>query len=93
MDSCYYRQITSKFIDAIESKCLRIANASAGNYFLARFGGDRMMFIQVLESDFGYSKIKIKGLELQETSCHALEATELDDFVENAFFSKFPSFS
>lgn len=38
-----------------------------------------------MESGFGYTSIAIKGLELQETSCHALETTRLDDAFDIAF--------
>lgn len=30
---------------------------------------------QVLEAGNGYQVVSVKGLELQETSCHSLEAT------------------
>ena len=37
-----------------------------------------MMWIQVLEKGNGYTVYRVKGMELQETSCHNLEATKAD---------------
>ena len=43
------------------------------------------MWVQVLERGFGYCQISVKGLELQETSCHTVEATRIDDIIEETF--------
>ena len=43
------------------------------------------MWVQILEQGLGYVKISVKGLELQETSCHTIEATHIDDIIEEAF--------
>lgn len=55
-----------------------------GNHYLVRFQ-DRLAWVQVLERGCGYCTINIKGLELQETSCHTAEAARLDDIFEEAF--------
>lgn len=39
----------------------------------------------VLERGNGYCTVSIKGLELQETSCHTAEAARIDDIFEVAF--------
>ena len=39
----------------------------------------------ILERGAGYCTISLKGLELQETSCHTAEAARLDDIMEEAF--------
>lgn len=56
----------------------------AGNQYVLRFE-DRMIWLQVLEHGHNYVTIVMKGLELQETSCHTIEAAELDVLFEEAF--------
>ena len=46
---------------------------------------DRLLWILILEQGYGYCVLSIKGLELQETSCHTVEAARLDDMFELAF--------
>jgi len=46
-----------------------------------------VLCLQTLEKGYGYVSLSVKGLELQETSCHALEATRLDDACQVAFES------
>ncbi|XP_010013636.1 PREDICTED: pecanex-like protein 4, partial [Nestor notabilis] len=55
-----------------------------GSHYLCRFQ-DRLMWILVLEKGFTYCGVNIKGLELQETSCHAAEAHRVDEIFEMAF--------
>ena len=43
------------------------------------------MHSQILEKGNGYSVYSLKGMELQETSCHNLEATRLDDIFNKTF--------
>ena len=43
---------------------------------------------QVLEKGNAYLTLGFKGLELQETSCHSLEATRIDNIFEAAFEAK-----
>jgi hypothetical protein len=45
---------------------------------------------QVMEKGNGYLSLGFKGLELQETSCHSLEATRLDDIFDAAFEKRTP---
>ena len=61
-----------------------IGEASPGNHYLVRFQ-DRLVWVVVLERGAGYCTINIKGLELQETSCHTAEAARIDDIFESAF--------
>jgi len=44
--------------------------------------------VEILERGLGYVTINIKGLELQTTSCHAVEATLLDEFLEGVYAPK-----
>ena len=46
------------------------------------------MSLQVLEKGHGFLTFNIKGLELQETSCHSLEATRIDDIFDATFERK-----
>lgn len=59
-----------------------------GNHYLLRFQ-DRLVWVMVLERGAGYCTISIKGLELQETSCHTTEAARFDDQFGEAFEGKF----
>ena len=43
------------------------------------------MWVQILEKGNGYTVYKMKGMELQETSCHTLEATKVDEIFTSAF--------
>eukprot|EP00741_Cyanophora_paradoxa_P008349 tig00001299_g8076.t1 len=54
----------------------QLGDAQPGSFYLARL--DAMTaWIQVLEAGRGWRRVQVKGLELQETSCHTAEATEL----------------
>ena len=44
-----------------------------------------MAWIMVLERGYAYCAISIKGLELQETSCHTIEAGRIEDIFEGTF--------
>nr|KAF6501845.1 pecanex 4 [Molossus molossus] len=46
---------------------------------------DRLIWIMILECGYTYCYINIKGLELQETSCHTAEARRVDEIFEGAF--------
>ncbi|XP_071796734.1 pecanex-like protein 4 isoform X1 [Asterias amurensis] len=97
-DSVYYKQLAPKLCTALSRhRCL--GTAKAGSHYLVRFQ-DRMAWLQVLETGYGFCTISIKGMELQETSCHTVEAAQLDDIFETTFersggfpvctFNKFP---
>ena len=83
-DWVYYRHLTQPLLHV--SKTLissgSLGDVTAGDYFLARFQ-DRLIWISVLERGFMHVNIVIKGLELQETSCHSLEAARIDDIYES----------
>lgn len=44
-----------------------------------------MVWAMILERGAAYCTVSIKGLELQETSCHTVEAARIDDIFESAF--------
>ncbi len=54
---------------------------------------DRIVWMQILEVGNNYVYYGAKGMELQETSCHSLEATRLDDIMDAAFEKEGGAFS
>uniref|UniRef100_A0A8C1ES01 Pecanex-like protein n=1 Tax=Cyprinus carpio carpio TaxID=630221 RepID=A0A8C1ES01_CYPCA len=85
-DSVYYQQLCKRLASAIRPA---FANGAFGSctpesHYLGRFQG-RLLWISVLERGYGYCTVNIKGLELQETSCHTVEARRVDEVFEGAF--------
>lgn len=83
IDSQFYEQIKDgfkeSFKEAIKSGSIG-SSIESDTYFLCRFQ-DRTLWIQTLESGHSYCVFNIKGLELQETSCHTQEAQFIDDKI------------
>jgi len=44
-----------------------------------------IVWIEILERGLDFVRVNVKGLELQTTSCHAVEATRLDAHLENSY--------
>ncbi|XP_030805747.1 pecanex-like protein 4 isoform X3 [Camarhynchus parvulus] len=85
-DTVYYRQLVPGLAAALQSALAAggLGLPLPGSHYLCRFQ-DRLMWILVLEKGFTYCGVNIKGLELQETSCHAAEAHRVDEIFEMAF--------
>ncbi|XP_053374492.1 pecanex-like protein 4 isoform X2 [Mercenaria mercenaria] len=85
-DTNFYRQLAPELSKAFSAGFASgsIGEASPGNHYLVRFQ-DRLIWVMVLERGSSYCTINIKGLELQETSCHTVEAARIDDIFECAF--------
>ena len=84
-DSVFYEQSVQEMAKAISGSMKAGAiSAQPGTYVLLRFQ-DRLSIATVLESGYGYCVANIRGLELQETSCHTVEATRVDDIFERAY--------
>uniref|UniRef100_A0A8C2F4X7 Pecanex-like protein n=1 Tax=Cyprinus carpio TaxID=7962 RepID=A0A8C2F4X7_CYPCA len=85
-DSVYYQQPCKRLASAIRPAFTNGAFGSCtpGSHYLGRFQG-RLLWISVLERGYGYCTVNIKGLELQETSCHTVEARRVDEVFEGAF--------
>ncbi|XP_041315342.1 pecanex-like protein 4 isoform X2 [Pyrgilauda ruficollis] len=85
-DTVYYRQLVPGLAAALQSALAAggLGLSLPGSHYLCRFQ-DRLMWILVLEKGFTYCGVNIKGLELQETSCHAAEAHRVDEIFEMAF--------
>ena len=58
-----------------------LLSPSCGQIFLIRYE-DRIIVVTVLEVGYQYIGLSYKGLELETTSCHDIEATQIDDMLE-----------
>ena len=84
-DSIYYQQSESKISKALHRAVSSGAvSATPGTYLLLRFE-DRLSVVTFLEHGYGHCALAIKCLELQETSCHSIEATRIDNIFEDAY--------
>ncbi|TRY77474.1 hypothetical protein TCAL_12639 [Tigriopus californicus] len=85
-DSVYYQQMIPSLIPAVHraNRAGRLGVLHVGSYLIVRHE-DRLVWIQVLEKGNNYFYYGAKGMELQETSCHSLEATRLDDIFLDTF--------
>lgn len=82
LDANFYAHLMPNMLDSFKELVIR--GSLNGSYYVTRFQ-DRIVWIQVLESSHSYLVINVKGLELQETSCHTVEAQYMDDKFELAF--------
>lgn len=82
-DAVYYEQMLPHLIDSLHSRKLFWDFCSPGDFCLARFE-DRLAWIQILERGHNYVQMQMKGLELQETSCHTIEASIIDHIISSA---------
>ena len=88
-EGAYYKQVTPHVIASIQAgvKSGKFETLRDGNFLLFRFE-KMILIVQILERGFGYLKIHAKGLELLETtSCHHVEAGELDKLFTEAIGS------
>lgn len=85
-DTVYYRQMVPSLITALQSamETGSLGLLLPGSHYLGRFQ-DRLLWIMILERGYTYCCVNIKGLELQETSCHTVEAQRVDELFEDAF--------
>ncbi|XP_012663439.1 pecanex-like protein 4 isoform X1 [Otolemur garnettii] len=85
-DTVYYYQMIPRLTAALHAAMAAgsLGLLSPGSHYLGRFQ-DRLIWIMILEHGYTYCCINIKGLELQETSCHTAEAHRVDEVFESAF--------
>ncbi|XP_071534106.1 pecanex-like protein 4 [Panulirus ornatus] len=85
-DSVYYEQLTPHVVFALHNllQTGSLGITEPGEHFLLRWE-DRFMWVQILECGFTYQYYSVKGLELQETSCHTAEASRVDANFSRAF--------
>ena len=84
-DGIYYQQALPEMARAVSSSVSSgAARVSSGSQLLLRFQ-DRLALATVLEVGHGFHSLDIRGLELQETSCHTTEANRVDDIFDSAY--------
>ncbi|XP_002735175.1 pecanex-like protein 4 [Saccoglossus kowalevskii] len=85
-DTVYYQQVTPQLVSSLRMSIASgsLGDVNSGCHYLLRFQ-DRMVWLQVLEKGYGYCTFSVKGLEMQETSCHTVEAGRVDEIFETAF--------
>lgn len=68
-------QFIPRLIEKLESPISRglFGSLQAGSCILARHQ-NRLVLLRVIEAGYLFRCVEAKGLELQETSCHSLEA-------------------
>ncbi|XP_063688520.1 pecanex-like protein 4 [Bolinopsis microptera] len=81
-DSAFYKQVTPHYLSALASDVKH--NLACGSFFVSRVE-NLLIFSHVLESGFGYASLLMKGLELQETSCHTEEVNVVKDIFDRTF--------
>lgn len=85
-DTVFYQQMVPRLTAALQTAMAAgsFGPLLPGSHYLGRFE-DRLIWIMVLERGYSYCCINVKGLELQETSCHTAEAQRVDEVFESAF--------
>ncbi|XP_058511354.1 pecanex-like protein 4 isoform X2 [Ochotona princeps] len=85
-DTVFYHQMVPRLSAALQTAMAAgsLGILVPGSHYLGRFQ-DRLIWIMILECGYTYCCINIKGLELQETSCHTAEAQRVDEVFEDAF--------
>lgn len=81
-DWVFYQQISPVLLRELQKQLFHgvLSRCQPGDFLLARFQ-DRLLWISILERGLFYHNIVVKGLELQETSCHTVEAESIDDIL------------
>lgn len=86
LDGVFYKQAKTGIVETlnITNTLTRGASNGLGEVWLIRFQ-DRTVLAQLLERGYGYQTLSLLGLELQETSCHAVEVARLDEAIDLAY--------
>lgn len=81
-ETVYYQQSEVEVVKAVHrSLSCGAIPAQPGTHVLVRFE-NRLSLVSILEVGRGFCTVSTRGLELQETSCHSEEATQIDDIFE-----------
>lgn len=82
-DSIYYEQLVPRLTEGLASFFENGVGGwgNAGEMFLLRLES-KLIWVHILERGNKYVSTLIKGLELQETSCHHVEAGKVDEVIE-----------
>eukprot|EP00003_Mantamonas_plastica_P002454 TRINITY_DN11863_c0_g1_i1.p1 TRINITY_DN11863_c0_g1~~TRINITY_DN11863_c0_g1_i1.p1 ORF type:complete len:497 (-),score=138.81 TRINITY_DN11863_c0_g1_i1:27-1517(-) len=83
-DASFYIHLLPQMLPELMSQLKKgaMGDAQPGMSVLLRHQS-RILWVQVLERGFTTFTVLVKGLELQETSCHAVEATRIDDVLQH----------
>lgn len=82
--SVFYEQLVPKVCHVLQETIASGTLLTKSDFLLVRYQ-DRFIIIQVLERGYKYCIVIARGLELQETSCHTVEAAMVDDIFEEVF--------
>ena len=86
IEAAVYQQATDKIgglvFHLMSSGVLRY-NVNSETVVLVRFQ-DRLVMVSLAEKGYTYCNVCLRGLEMQETSCHTVEASQIDDAFEVA---------
>ena len=82
-EAVYYQQAIPTISKALSQAFTSgiVSHIQPGLTVLIRFQ-DRLSLVSVTEKGYGFCLMHVQGLELQETSCHTIEATRIDDIYE-----------
>jgi hypothetical protein len=87
-DSVYYQHDVSRLsrtlLNVLSTGSVR---GQPGDFYLLRCQ-DRTIIASVLECGHRYFTINLRGLEIEETSCHTVEASKIDDMFLEAYTPK-----
>ena len=82
--SVFYQQLVPKICQQLQSAIACGNLLTKSDFLLIRYQ-DRLIVAHVLERGYRYCCLIARGLELQETSCHTVEAARVDDIFEDVF--------
>ena len=80
----FYQQLVPKVCTELQNTIARGNLFAKSDYLVVRYQ-DRLIVLHILEKGYRYCTLIARGLELQETSCHTVEAARVDDIFEDVF--------
>ena len=81
-EAVFYQQALYAIANSASLTMRSCYNAYNGSRILVRYQ-DRLALVTILEKGYNFCCIQIQGLELEETSCHSVEATAIDSMFES----------
>jgi hypothetical protein len=82
--SVFYQQLVPKICNELQCAIASGNLVTKSDFLLVRYQ-DRLIVVHILERGYKYCTLIARGLELQETSCHTVEAARVDDIFEDVF--------
>lgn len=84
-DSVYYQQDILELSRVLHQVFLTgSASMQPGDFYLLRYQ-DRILIVSILERGHRFFTTNFRGLEMQETSCHTIEAAKIDDVFSDTY--------